>query len=166
MIASAKPYHEFMQQIADDFFAETGNWRARSSEIAAWAIQKGLWEPPRELSIKVCARDLSRAMREEYLKDELGRSVRAKHAARITDGPKQGTFWADIRTAPHEHIELALQQRRKQIVGDCRQLKLDATYYSTIHADRPPIQICFNFEEDLEELEALTDSDDFRRKAR
>ena len=102
------------------------------------------------MALKVCTRDIAHALREEYLTDDKGRSVRVMHAARMIEGPKQGTFWADIRTAPHEHIELAFQQRRKQIVGDCRQLKLDQDYYNAAHADRPDIQLCFNFEEDLE----------------
>ncbi len=168
MIGTSKTYSEFMQQIADDFFAATGNWRATSSDIAAWAIKQGLWQPPESLALKVCARDIAHALREEYITDDKGRSVRAKHAARMIEGSEQGTFWADIRTAPHEHIELAFQQRRKQIVGDCRQLKLDQDYYNAKHPERPHIQLCFNFEEDLEEIEALAtiESPAFRNKPR
>ena len=29
-------------------------------------------------------------------------------------------LWADVRTAPKRHMEIAFQQRRQQIVGDCR----------------------------------------------
>lgn len=155
MTVTAKPYHEVMQQLADDYFAETGDWRATAADVAAWAIQNGLWEPPQQVAVKLCARDLSRAMREEYIKDGYGRPVRAKHAARLTVGPTQKTFWADIRNAPREHMSLAFQQRRKQIVGDCRQLKRDVDFYNQHHADQKPIQMLFNFEEDLEEHEAV-----------
>ncbi len=166
MISSTKTYQDSMQQIADDFFASTGNWRATASEIAVWAIHKGLWEPPRQMAIKVCARDISRAMREEHIKDGDGRLVRAKHAARITQGQEQKTFWADIRIAPREHIELALQQRRRQIVGDCRQLKIDQDFYNDGHPNQEKIQLCFDFRDDLAELEAIEDDENFRRKPR
>jgi len=164
MAVVAKPYHEVMQQLADDYFAETSDWRATSAEIAAWAIQKGLWEPPRQLAVKICARDLSRALREEYIKDGHGRPVRAKHAARLVAGPTQKTFWADIRNAPREHMRLAFQQRRKQVVGDCRLLKRDVDFYNQHQPTQKPIQMLFNFEEDLEEIEAveLADSEPHR----
>ena len=55
---------------------------------------------------------------------------------------------------------------RKQIVGDCRQLKLDQDYYNAAHADRPDIQLCFNFEEDLEELEAIAAVEDSTYRAK
>jgi hypothetical protein len=152
--STQKTYQEYMQEIADDFFAESGNWRATSTEIAVWAIQHQLWEPPSQITVKMCARDISRALREEYVSDSQGRSVRTKHAARITEGPSQHVFWADIRSAPREHMELAFQQRRRQIVGDCRQLKLDVDFYNSTHAEQPRLQMLFNFEEDLEEIEA------------
>jgi hypothetical protein len=39
-------------------------------------------------------------------------------------------------------------------VGDCRQFKIDVDSYNEGHADQEPIQIVFNFENDLAELEA------------
>ena len=39
-------------------------------------------------------------MREEYITGPDGKPVRAKHAARVSEGDTQTTFWADIRTAP------------------------------------------------------------------
>jgi hypothetical protein len=41
----------------------------------------------------------------------------------IKDNGKQITLWADIRSASHAHMERAFAQRRRQILGDCRQLK-------------------------------------------
>ncbi len=94
-------------------------------------------------------------MREEYIKDPQGRSVRLKHAARVLVEGKQTVFWDDIRTAPRTHMEIAFQQRRQQIVGDCRQLKADVDSYNENAKVHPPIQMVFNFTEDLAELEAL-----------
>ena len=90
------------------------------------------------------ARDLSRAMRDEFYTDPQGRRVRTKHAAKCIEdalsddgeeGPKkQKMLWADIRTDSEDHIIKALQQRRMQIVGDCKQLKTDADSFN----DNPP----------------------------
>ena len=154
MATGTRTYLEMMQQIADDYFAETGDWRATTSEMADWALSHGVWEPPAFLAKRILSRDLSRAMRGEYLRDGRGNSVRTKHAARIRVGSEQQTFWADIRNAPRDHMELAFQQRRRQIVGDCRQLKLDADFYNSEHPKQEVIQMIFNFEEDLEEIEA------------
>ena len=90
-------------------------------------------------------------MREEYIKDPQERTVRAKHAARI----EQGVLWADIRTAPREHMEIALKQRRRAILGDCRQLKLDVDSYNENRSPVAPIQMSFDFTNDLLEMEAL-----------
>ena len=68
---------------------------------------------------------------------------------------KQSAFWADMRKAPREHMEIAFQQRRQQIVGDCRQLKWDTDSYNQNHNTGTPIQMVFDFTLDLEEIEAL-----------
>ena len=102
------------------------------------------------------AEELSRAMREEYTTDPQGRTVRAKHAARKkgADG-EQLVFWDDIRTASREHMQMAFQQRRQQIVGDCHQLKLDSDSYNENANTGVPIQLIFDFTDDLAELELM-----------
>jgi hypothetical protein len=102
-----------------------------------------------------CAEELARAMREEYITDPQGRRVRVKHVAMIEKDGKQASFWADMRKAPHGHMEIAFQQRRQQIVGDCRQLKWDMDSYNQNHNVGEPIQMVFDFTLDLEEIEAL-----------
>ena len=88
-------------------------------------------------------------MREEYIIDPQGRKVRAKHAARI----KQGVLWDDIRTASLEHMHISFQQRRQQIVGDCKQLKLDVDSYNDNKNDSKPIQLVLDFTLDVAEAE-------------
>jgi hypothetical protein len=94
-------------------------------------------------------------MREEYIVDPQGRTVRAKHAARLIKDGEQLALWADIRTADRRHMEIAFQQRRQQIVGDCRQLKTDADSYNDNANPGKPIQMVFDFTQDLAELEAF-----------
>lgn len=50
-------------------------------------------------------------------------------------------------------MEIAFQQRRQQIVGDCRQLKRDVDYFNEAHPIEPPIQMMFDFTEDVDEGE-------------
>jgi hypothetical protein len=49
---------------------------------------------------------------------------------------------------------LSFQQRRQQIVGDCRQLQVDVEGYNDLRTQDKPIQIVFDFTMDLAELDA------------
>ena len=46
---------------------------------------------------------------------------------------------------------VALRQRRRQIVGDCVQLRVDADSYNENRTPEQPIQISLNFTNDVEE---------------
>ena len=144
-------YNEALQKIADEYLAAVDGGMATAKEIAVWAVANKRWEPPPDLVIRQCREDISRALREQYLTESTGGSVRAKHAARITKGLEQQTFWVDIRQAKRPFMEIAFQQRREQIVGDCRQLDRDVTFYNKSHPEEKSIQICFNFMDDVEE---------------
>ncbi len=80
------------------------------------------------------------------------RSVRAKHAMRTTRSGQQISLWADMRTANSNHMEIAFQQRRQHIVGECRQLKVDVDSYNDNINAGEPIQMIFDFTLDLEEM--------------
>ena len=151
-------YYEQLQRIVHQYMLEGEQWPATSRQIASWAIRRGLWEPQKTAVIGLFAEQLSRAMREEYITDPQGRSVRVKHSARIRHNGTQLALWADIRTASREHMGIAFQQRRQQIVGDCRQLKLDVESYNENNNLGEPIQMVFDFTYDLIErdLEPLT----------
>lgn len=114
-----------MQRITNKYMNSGEPWPASTKQIAKWAIINKLWAPHPSNLVNQCADELARAMREEYIVDPQGRTVRAKHAARIPNKGQQVTLWADIRTAPRKHMEVAFKQRRNQIVGDCCQLKAD-----------------------------------------
>jgi hypothetical protein len=57
--------------------------------------------------VDMCADQLARAMREEYITDPQGRRVRSKHAARVKRHGQQITLWADIRNADRRHTPAA-----------------------------------------------------------
>jgi hypothetical protein len=148
-------YSEQLQRIVNRYVEAAQPWPATARDIARWAIDAGEWRPQPTDLVNECADQLSRAMREEYIVDPQGRSVRSKHAARRPDeNGQQTTFWADIRSATPEHMQVAFQQRRQQIVGDCRQLKADVDSYND--NARPPValQLILDFTNDVAEIEA------------
>ena len=148
-------YSEQLQSIVRQYQDAGQPWPATARQIADWAIRSKLWAPQRNTLISQCAEHLARAMREEYIIDPQGRNVRAKHAARVMQEGEQLVFWADIRTADPKHMEIAFQQRRQQIVGDCRQLKVDVDSYNENANPGRPIQMVFDFTQDLAEQEAM-----------
>ncbi|MFH1747711.1 MAG: hypothetical protein ABIG44_11805 [Planctomycetota bacterium] len=153
----SRSYTEKMQEVANKYMDSGQSWPATAREVAAWAIRERLWEPSDSALIDQCADHLARAMREEYITDPQGRAVRVKHAARLARQGRQLNLWADIRSASREHMEITFQQRRHQIVGDCRQLKIDVDSYNDNNNNGAPIQMVFDFTLDLEELEMTDD---------
>lgn len=144
-------YNEQIASLADQYLSATGRDSFTTKEVAAWALDARLWEPHRDSMLRQFADDLSRALREQYITDPQGRRVRVKHA--IRQEGEQASLWADIRVASRAHMEAAFQQRRLQIVSDCRQLKVDVDSYNQNQNDGRPIQMIFDFTVDLEELE-------------
>ena len=148
-------YRQQLQRIVAQYRLSGNKWPASASTMAAWAIENGLWQQHRALQIRQCSREIARAMREEYITDAKGRRVRIKHPVTRREGDTQEVLWDDIRTAPRAHMEMSFMQRRNRIVGDCRQLKTDADSYNDAHPEAPPIQMVFDFTDDLAELEAV-----------
>jgi hypothetical protein len=146
-------FHEEMRAIANKYMRSGRPWPATAEQIARWAIDNKLWAPQARSLVRLCAEQLSDAMHLEYFTDPQGRRVRAKHCARITQRGKQLTLWADIRSAPHRHMEVAFQQRRQQVLGDCHQLKIDVDSYNQNRNPEKPIQMSFDFTKDLQEAE-------------
>lgn len=146
-------YHRQLRSIANEFMeAADGSFSAR--DVARWAIGAGRWKPKNDLAERRLAEDLADAMRGEHHTDPQGRTVRSKHVARRVQNGKSEMLWDDIRRAPRKHMEIALTQRRDQIVGDCKALKNDVDSYNENTCPTNPIQMSFNFTLDLEELEA------------
>src|SRR4030042_5569298 len=119
-------YNEQMQKLVREYQEQGGTWPATTREMAAWIIKNELWKPQKSEVINICAEQLARAMREEYIVDPQGRKVRSKHAARI----EQAVLWDDIRTAKRGFMHIAFQQRSQQIVGDCHQLNFHLDSYN------------------------------------
>ena len=144
------------QHIVDQYRNAGQPWPATTHGIAAWAIQEGLWRPKESDLVAQCADQLSRAMREEYITDPQGRSVRAKHVATVRKNGQQLALWGDIRTADPQHMTIALQQRREQIVGDSVQLREDVdSYNENWNRTGTPINLVLDFSDDVADRQAV-----------
>ena len=148
-----KSHNEMLQDIVRQYKDDGGDWPATSREIAQWAISNHMWAPQPAAIVGQCADQLSRAMRDEYIVDPQGRKVRVKHSATIGDGQEQQSLWDDSRTATPKFMEIAFQGRRRQIVGDCKQLKNDVDSYNENRCPPKLIQVVFDFRDDLIEHE-------------
>lgn len=151
-------YNEKLQDLVGEYRQAGLKWPASAREIAQWAIENRRWAPKPASLVGQCADEVARALRDEYITDPQGRRVRAKHAVTYHEGSEQYVLWDDIRTAIPKHMELAFQQRRQQILGDCRQLKNDVDSFNENRAPERPIQMIFNFTLDLEEMELVRGS--------
>lgn len=149
-----------MLGIVDEFIASGGSVPVNPRDVAKYAIDSGKWDRKRVTVITLCARDIARALREDYYVDPQGRTVRARHSIRIVREVAgknvQQTFWDHHRTMPHEFAERSFQQRRQQIVGDCKQLKLDVDSFNDRSDDKKKIQLVLNFTYDVAEDENVS----------
>jgi hypothetical protein len=150
---------EQMLAIVELYLANGGSEPIDLSSLAQFAINNGHWNKGnlRQFQVKLCKREFSQAFREQYHTDAHGRHVRTFHAKTDYNGPgKQQTFWGDIRKADGEYMLTAFQQRRSQIVGDCRQLKTDVDSYNDFNTHSGSYQLPLDFTYDVAEREQPT----------
>jgi hypothetical protein len=148
-----KSQTDFLQDIVRQYVQAGHSTPANPKDMARWAIGQRLWAQKPEAVINQCAEQLARAMAQEYFTDGSGRRIRAKHAVVYPEGPNSYSLWDDIRTADHQFVALSLQQGRRNVLNQCKQLKNDADYYNEERKPETPIQLVFNFELDLQEME-------------
>ena len=137
-------------------YIEAGNKIPFSKrDIASWALRNGFYEPKKRDLIEEAAREIGDALRQELFTTSDGKHVRRWHAVRLDmeDGEQQ-YLWLDIDKAPSDLMKKSFQNRREQILGDCKQLNTDKNYYNK--KNDVEIQICFDFEEDIAESEQPT----------
>ena len=148
---------EANQAIVNDYINDGQPWPADRRTIAAWAIFRRRWQPSQKELIDLCAQELAEAMRAEMEMDPQGRTVRAKYCALVIEQDEAGNkvqkrLWFDRSASTPDLMRKALQQRRRKVLGECKQLKTDLESYNDNNTDGAFIQMSFNFESDLEEL--------------
>lgn len=148
-------YYDDLQKIFHQYELKHDRMPSALREVIAWAATEGLLKAPDIDPFDKLAEDMAKALREEYQIDAYGRKYRLNHAVRITKSGAQFTFWANMHTAPRPHMEKAFAQRRKQIVGDCLQLKTDVDVYNDANPTETPIQMILDFTYDVEEEQAM-----------
>jgi hypothetical protein len=146
-------YKENMLDIWKQYHEEVGNEPADLRELADWALSKKMWAPrPVDVAASF-ARDMADVLREQTRTDEQGRQYRAFIPAKTKDKDGAPLFkWADIDLAPRAHVEKGVQGERRSIVNDCFALAMKVDHYNATHPSEEPLQIIFNFEEDIEEM--------------
>jgi len=155
--------NEQLQKIWHRYEKEHEHLPTSSRQVVAWGVEQGLAELPNIDPLDVLADRMARALRAEYKTDKHGRRYRVNHAVRVTRSGVQTTFWAIMGFAQREYMEKAFVQRREQIVGDCQQLKTDVDVYNDLNKDAEPIQMIFDFTDDIAERE-ISKSNDKKRK--
>jgi len=151
-----RTFAEMMQALVKEYRQSGEPWPATRKVMARWMIRNGKWKGGEDAMLNICARDISRALREEFHTDPQGRRVRTKHAAQFpAPGTEDGqqTFWGDIRTEPRPFMVRAFRGRRNQIVGDCIQLNTDVKSFNQNRSPKEPIPMLWDFTDDVLEAE-------------
>jgi hypothetical protein len=152
-------FSEQMQAIFDRYTDEVDSSPVSLDNVAAWAIEQGLYRPqPRDV-VKLCREALAESLRQEKRIDAQGRKYRAKHSVRTNIGGVQLSLWADIDNAPRSFMEKSFSQRRKAIADDCFQVKQDVDHFNDENPTELPIQIVLDFTDDVAEMEAAARQD-------
>ena len=97
-------YTKQLQRIVKDYQLSGQTWPASSAEITKWALRNNRYNLASPALERVVRRDISQAMREEYITNSRGRRVRAKHPAKVDRDGEAIMLWDDIQTAlggPH-----------------------------------------------------------------
>ena len=160
--------NEQMYNLAKQYKKENDVDDIDLDKVAEWALNNKYWEPRKRFFYRQFKEEMRRALRNKYLTDPQGRRVRVMHVLKKDENGTQLYLWKDIETASHEHMHLSFQQRRKQIVGDCNQLKTDVDSYNENFNESLPIQLVFDFTNDLKEIEIVKQIDsktDRKRKS-
>lgn len=148
-------FKENMLQIWKQYHEEVsaGEEPADLRELATWAMSKGMWAPrPVDVAASF-AREMADVLREQTRTDEDGRQYRAFIPAKTKDKDGFPLFkWADIDLAPRNHVEKGVQGERRSIVSDCFALAMKVDHYNAKHPNEEPLQVVFNFQEDIEEM--------------
>lgn len=150
-------YNEQLQRVWHEYEKELGYIPASLRDALKWGVEKGMIETPTPDPYDKLVEDMSRALREEYKTDRLGRRYRVNHAVRASKNGVQLTMWASMGNAPRLHMQKAFIQRREQIVGDCVQLSTDVEVYNDLNKEQEPIPMLFDFRDDVAERKIWDD---------
>ena len=145
-------YAQQMQAIFEQYRQEVSTDPADLKDVGAWAIAKGLWKPRPADIHATFAKDMAESLREEMRTDKAGRRYRAKIAAKVTKNGLPLFVWGDLDDSPRSHVENGVALKRRSIVSDGYQLRIDVDHYNDAHPKEEPIQLVLDITDDVEEL--------------
>src|SRR4051794_29319423 len=119
---------EYNVKLVKDFETEHKRAPFDLHEVYRWAKDTDRWAPPKDFEERKFVEEVAQALREEHFIADDGESIRAYHAnLRVING-RQQWLWAHWEYAGREFLEEGLQLRRKQGLGDVRQIKKDMEF--------------------------------------
>jgi hypothetical protein len=125
----SKPYNDqLIDQLVKAYEDTHGHEPFSKTELAAWAIQNGLWEAPMKTQIQLLSDELGNAMGNAR-KNVGGRKVRQYHCIQLelATGGKQ-TLWCHVDLATPEFLEQSVSRRRRSQRNQNIQLHNDVVY--------------------------------------
>ena len=162
---------QHMQDIYRAYMQEMGVEVIRKRDVYKWAIQKGLWTPPRKTDEQLFNDAITRAMRNEVMVTEDGKEIRLMHAAKRVDGRQTIWDWGDIRTASRPHMHAALSHKREAIKFDVFRHADETEWFNKNNPNgiQAPLEFSYDFRDDLLERDLPTeypeDEEDFELEA-
>lgn len=147
---------EYLQEIARQYQYETGNQQIHPHDLAEWAYENGRhrWQPDRSSIITRCAKDFTRALRNETYTDPQGRDVRLNRCVvESGKGQTKMSFWESMKSAAPDFIERSLQQERMGILARCRKLKTSFDSYKDNINPVTQMELVLDFTDDIIEAE-------------
>lgn len=82
-------YNRRLVALFERYKLETGQTEVSSRTVARWVIANGDWKQHPNEPERQCARDISRALGEEYITDPQGRRPRLHHVAIVERNGRQ-----------------------------------------------------------------------------
>lgn len=136
------------RRIWDEYRKAHDNEPASTLKMIEWAKQVGLYAVDQAAALRRGAAELAEVLRADTVPADDGADVRINMP--FVDS-EQGWLWDDLRTIRHDRMEIATAHSRNRIVGEVKSMARQINFYNSFHADRPPIQTSFNFENDLKD---------------
>lgn len=139
--------------ILDRYMSEINADPVSLDEVADWALREGLYRPA-PLDVRKMCRDAIADGARAQKRFDGKRWYRAKHAVTSNIGGVQLTLWADIdKNASHSFMAKSIGLRRRSVVNDCFQMKMDVDHFNETNP-LAGIQLILDFTDDVAEREA------------
>lgn len=140
-----------MLSIRDEYLANGGAEPFELRDLAAWAIQRNLYDIPLSGKVKSFCEAMRRILRDETHTAPNGMTVRTFQCVRSnvtsSDGEAQSYLWADIRHADPSFALAAFRERHKAARFDVRSVQSDVDTWNKCYRPKgvQPIQLNWDF---------------------